>query len=505
MRLRAISCMSALVLGACNPKTTESKAQPQASAPAPAPSAPATAPTPATPSAPATAVDAAAPATAAEDWLLWRSTATGTRTQWLELRGDVATELAAREGIIVGADTALWRLEPREASAPVGPCQCPDEASGEDDGGFVECKPTTTHRSLGLDAVPLAGGAPVSLVTASNAPFSADDFSESLTVVGSAGATVFVSLSSGGYLCGAHGMVEGSQRVVDLATGADLRERLATLRTALPQPLRRQAADEIAGLQRECDAVEPATAEDALRDMALGSVQMAVVGGAPVLSWSFESDLPYVCSPDYLATGVATSDLLPEAAPLGLGGPLPKGLRTILASTGTADAFGFGKLSLRGAEREAALQRFRDSPQVPLPPLNSELSSVPAAGAAAPTDAQAAVKKGRDATRGGDYPGAVAAFDAAIEADKTLATAWSGRGFARLQQGQLDLAKADFERALELDDAPHFAAAVKFNLGTIAAQQGDTKAARAAYEASLALRDVAAVREALAQLDGKAP
>ncbi|MFO0636400.1 MAG: tetratricopeptide repeat protein [Nannocystaceae bacterium] len=159
-----------------------------------------------------------------------------------------------------------------------------------------------------------------------------------------------------------------------------------------------------------------------------------------------------------------------------------------------------------GPERDAALQRFRDAPQVPLPPLRSELTSVPSGTAAGlPSDAQSAVKQGRDATRSGDYPGAIAAFDAAIAADDSLATAWSGRGFARLQQGQLDLAKSDFERALALDDTPNSAAAVRFNLGTVAERQGDTKAAKAAYEASLALRDVAAVREALARVAGETP
>jgi len=95
------------------------------------------------------------------------------------------------------------------------------------------------------------------------------------------------------------------------------------------------------------------------------------------------------------------------------------------------------------------------------------------------------------------YAEAIAAFDTAIRKDPNAARAWSGRGYAKLQAGQLDKAARDFDHALTLDTTANYRAAVWFNLGQIAQKKGQTKQARRAYKKSLKLKNSKAVKKAL--------
>ena len=434
----------------------------------------------------ANAEPAAAPA--GDDWLLWHTTADGVTTRWLSVAPGSFTVVATRKAAIVGEGDRMWRLEPKSATVKVGPCNCEEQDDADE---LAECPPTSELRTLGVAAIELGTDKSTDLVEPSTEDLSADDAMLTLSLVGSAGAKVMIATSDSGYYCGAHGMTDARTVTFDLGGGKDVGEQVTAAGKALDVGLRKQAAEDLRKQTVDCDAVDAKTTEQILAEMELEDVEMSAKKGAPVLSWSFQSELPYVCSPDYWATATVESDLVPEAAAIGLGGPLPDGLRKAIAEIGDAGAIGFGKLSFTGDARAAALARFEAAPEIPFGPQESELAQ------AAPPGAGEDVKKGRAATRTGDYEGAIAAFDAAIGKDEKLAVAWSGRGFAKLKKGDLDGAKTDFEQAVKLDDSPKFAAAVRFNLGAIAEQKGDTKAAIAAYEASLKLREVKEVREAL--------
>ena len=123
-----------------------------------------------------------------------------------------------------------------------------------------------------------------------------------------------------------------------------------------------------------------------------------------------------------------------------------------------------------------------------------------AAGKEPSKQARTKLDEGRRLTRAGDYAAAIATLDAAIGLDAGLARAWSERGYAKLLADDLPGARADLEAALPLDEGAAFRAAIHYNLGQVAEKSGDTVAAKAAYEASLALRDHETVRKALERL-----
>ena len=148
--------------------------------------------------------------------------------------------------------------------------------------------------------------------------------------------------------------------------------------------------------------------------------------------------------------------------------------------------------------REAALARFSAVPEPSWPP--ERVGYQDDREATARGRAHDKIQEGRRLTRANDYAAAIAAFDAALAADPTLAAGHSGRGYARLLAGHLDEAKADLEAALVRDDAPKFQAAVYFNLGQVAERRGDLAAARAAYTRSQQLRPTQATKDALAAL-----
>ena len=68
-----------------------------------------------------------------------------------------------------------------------------------------------------------------------------------------------------------------------------------------------------------------------------------------------------------------------------------------------------------------------------------------------PEDAAAYISRGHAKRTSGDYDGAIAEFDRAIELDPVDAGAYHGRGEAKRGKGDYDGAIADCDRAIELD------------------------------------------------------
>lgn len=100
----------------------------------------------------------------------------------------------------------------------------------------------------------------------------------------------------------------------------------------------------------------------------------------------------------------------------------------------------------------------------------------------------AALRDGRKATAAGDYPAALLAFDRALGVQPGFARALSGRGYARLLAGELDMAEEDFVAALAGTSDPKLRAAIHFNLGLLAEKRGETGAAEASFRLSQRLR-----------------
>lgn len=448
-------------------------------APQPAPVAPLAA----TPTPPATAP---VPATAlGDEWLVWYMRDGSPTTRWIRLAGDGATVVAERRALIVGEGARLWRIERKDAAVDVLPCDCAELADES------QCKSRRRLTTLGLQAVDLAGGAVTDIYPAETGTTYGELFGEQVLVVaGGAGARLLIHRSDESFACGAHPTHDHGTSLFDVAAGKAADGPFEAWPKQLPDAVRRPAAIEIQRGLRECDEAEEPLAADG---MFLNEASVALTGGAPRVQWVFAVNVTYTCSPDHMVQGAATSSLVPEAAPIGLA-PLPAEVTRALASIGDATAVGWSHLALEGAARDAALASFSASPQPPWPPDRVGYQENGRSPAGDKLD------EARRFTRAKDYPRAIAAFDAALALDASLAAAYSGRGYARLLAGEFAAARTDFDAALARDSSAPFQAAVHFNLGLLAEKQGDRTAARAAYTRSNELRPTKAARDALAAL-----
>lgn len=92
-----------------------------------------------------------------------------------------------------------------------------------------------------------------------------------------------------------------------------------------------------------------------------------------------------------------------------------------------------------------------------------------------------AIQAGRKQTAAKDYAAAIASFDAALAQLPDHPRALSGRGYARLLAGELEVAEADLRRALAAPGTRKLESAIAFNLGLVAEQRGDAELARAQF------------------------
>ena len=445
------------------------------------------------PGKPAPPIASPAPTTG-EDWLVWWFKDNQWRTRWLHIEADKTEVLGERQALVIGDGAHLWQVERADKRARVLNCECLNDPKSEfcDDRGHM---PT-----LGLRARPLAGLEAVAIKEAGTETEYGDDFAHGLSIRGGAQATLLLEQSANGYFCGAHGSYGSSVSVFDVALGKPRDEPFKNWWTNLPEPLRRNAAEAIKEPLASCDVLDPDESASPIAKimnelMRLDHATLLLDKGEPSIGWVFAADLPYVCSPDYQATGSGWTGLIPEAAPLGLAGPLPPAVLADLKSIGDADAFGFSRLTLGEPERRTTIASFTAIADTPWP--KEEASD----GDDAPAPANRKLEEGRKLSRAGDLPAAIAAFDEAIKLDPGLASAYSERGYARLRAGDHAAARTDCEKALGLETKPSFKAAVWYNLGLLAEAQKRPDEARAAYLKSQALRETKQVKAALEALD----
>ncbi|MCY1061587.1 tetratricopeptide repeat protein [Nannocystis sp. SCPEA4] len=437
--------------------------------------------------APVTPPPAVANAGAGEDWLVWWFHGDTWRTRWLRVDGEAASVVGEREALIVGDAARLWQIERADTEVAVKSCQCEHD-------DLKRCPDAGKVTMLGLRARELGGDSTVTIHEARAEPLQGEDMEFGLQVVGGAQARLIVESSDSGYFCGAHGSYSVVDTVFDVAAGRKL-ELQPDWWKQLPEPIRRAAVQSIEKEYNGCHGTALSTNELMNEHAYFAGAALTLVRGAPTITWKLAVSAMYVCSSDYAYTGQSTSGLVAEAAPLGLAGPLPAGVTAALASIGDAKSLGFSRLTLPDRERAARLAAFTAASERPWPELGSRARSM--GGSAG----QAKVDEGRKKTREKNYAEAIAAFDAAIEIDAELVSAYAGRGYAHLLAGDRERARADFKTALRKSDEPKLQAAVWFNMGTLAVQENDTKAARAAFEKSQAMRPSKQAEAALAGLD----
>ncbi|MCC6625355.1 MAG: tetratricopeptide repeat protein [Deltaproteobacteria bacterium] len=499
-RLVLSSFVCASLLAACGkkepgpPATTSTTTAPATTAPAttaPATTAPATT----APATTAAAEDAATPPPAAgEDWLVWSRTASGWKTRWVSVTGDTFESIAERAAPIMSDGAKLWRIERADVTVDVKPCAC------FEDEGAPECKVVGKITRPGLRAIELGADTKTDVYPAGNEAMFGDSMDLAVDLAGGVGAKVVVDWTEGGYFCGAHGSWDSGTRVFDLAAGANVDGIWQTLDKALPRSVREPGAKELLEPLKECDG-EEVTLERALEDMVTTGFGVAVTdAGAIEVTWHFTAEVMYACSSDYGVHGTSRTGLIPEAADVGLAGPLSPGLVSAIAAAGKGTV-GWARVSLDGEARQRALDAFKAAPEPAwgAARFSEELSAETLADNA--KSAQTMLADARKLVAQKKYPMAIGTYNMAINLDPKLARAYSGRGYAYLLEGQtLDLAKADFDKALELDATPEFQAQVWFNLGQVAEKKKDTEGARAAYTKSLALRPHEGVQKALDRL-----
>lgn len=439
-----------------------------------------------------------------DDYLVWFRSGEGWTTRWIDAADPDSPRVAERRALVLSDGRRLWSVERHDAEVDVVGCEC---LEADEEG--PACTPTGRMTNLGLRAVELGGGGTVEVRPPDTEMVIGGDAYASLDVVGGVGSRLIQRWSYSGYFCGAHGSVAGGDEVFDLASGRKVDEPFVPIQPELPAALRREAGEEIHQLLSECEGPDgPSLTEVVDERMALTGATVTLRGGEPQITWAFEADVYYACSPDYAAHGDATSGLDPAAASLGLAGPLPQGLRAELARIDRAFAVGWSPIDLSGAERAEAIARFSVVPERVWPPSSMSSRPLPPTAPAAPSEARPAataeaktkVSEGRRQTRAGEHAAAISTYDAAIALDPGLARAWSERGYAKLLAGDLVGARADLEHALPLDDGQVYQASIHYNLGLVAEREGDAAEAKAAFERSLELRDNETVRKALARV-----
>lgn len=457
--------LSALLLIACGKSTPAPEPAPPTTAP-PAPQADAEA-TASPDTLPAPATDTVTPKVEVDTntYLVWWQTDRGEVTSWVVADGEGIRIEASRPQITLFADETLFGLETRYV--PFTETTCEDFENGRKTRGGKRWLPYLVAKGLaGRDIDQIRELTPPKSGYIADEPpadgvfeLVGEHWGRTHKFIGSWRDLLLVTDCEGSYGCGAHGDVGCMAHAVKLGSDA-------------PTLDVEQVAKHVDPLANEF--IKAWASEDSELVPEFDHFGLKSKDGAVVVDYVYTASVPYSGSDgswsSYSQSRTFTSAPV-EALNLG---PLPVVVQKALQKAGVDGHFGWS--IVKPSYIEPARRAFDDPTTLPGPAPADEV---------APADTESPttlIETGRKLSRDKDYAGAITAFDKAIAAEPKLARAWSGRGFAKLGQDELAGAKADFEQALTLEDAPKFQAAVFFNLGQIAEKQNDPTAALSHYE-----------------------
>lgn len=432
-----------------------------------------------------------APSGIGEQYVVWTSAEGGYRSAWIAARADGAEVLATRDEAVLFDGVQLLAVQPRYT--PFREVGCEYVLEEVPEGTAVKLGPTRYYPYMIVKPLG-AAGAERELVAAYDgrmgnaaadgkpATYWGEHWGRSIQLAGGFGSRLFLVECDGGYGCGAHGEQGCSFVQVNLTKADAAALDLTGAANALAERVKPELDKWIAGSDEEVTA----------DSISLDAVWALNDAGA------LKVDYVFVAGVSYAATqgdwGSYTQSLTYKAEPVpALGFPeVPAAVRDYLAKQPAGVAVGWSVIPATTA-LEAQLAAFKDPSTLAPPKPVDETAEGQAAG-------EAKLGEGRKATREKRWADAVKAFDEAIAGAPTLARAWSGRGYAKLLAGDLDGAKADFDKALELEQAPKFQAAVWFNLGELALRKKDEAAAKAAFTRANALAPSDAAKKQLDKL-----
>lgn len=152
------------------------------------------------------------------------------------------------------------------------------------------------------------------------------------------------------------------------------------------------------------------------------------------------------------------------------------------------------------------------SASVAAAPPSASVSARASAAASATSSASAGTKavagaltEGRKLAKDGKWAEAVEAFKKGAEVDPPSPLLLSELGWAAFNAQDLELAASATQRGLDAVTDPKVKASILYNKGRIAEAKGDKDVAKAAYEASIALRPSDVVKKRLEGLGVSAP
>ncbi|MEM7153912.1 MAG: tetratricopeptide repeat protein [Myxococcota bacterium] len=433
-----------------------------------------------------------------DEWLVWFLREGRFTTRWVDAARSEGSLIAERHALVVSDGRELWEVARHDATVDVMECPCMDDERAPG------CNhPSGTLDNTGLKANALVGGGTVDVHPPDTELLYGGDISVGISIQGGVGSKLFYRWTNNGYFCGAHGLYESGDVIYDLAK-KDSVDPWEPVNRGLPAKTREAAAKELRKVLVECDGPDDASSMQEVLDsvMQLAGLHVGLKDGTPKITWDFEAEVYYACSPDYAASSQQSTGLDAAAAPMGLGAPIPEGLGTVLAGLGSATTVGWSKLEVSGPAREAALAAFAKASEDPWPPSVSNEKEPKGATAEATAQAKVRLNAGRKLTRAKDYVAAIAEYDAALALDPKLAQAWSERGYAKLLKGDLVEAKDDLEHALPFDEGNNYRASVHYNLGLVAEKQGDLDTAKSEFSESVHMRPNATVSKALERVGG---
>lgn len=473
--------LAALTLVACGKSTPPAEPAPAADTSATASPKPPAEDTPPTPS-----PDTAAPKAEVDPntYLVWWQTDRGDVTSWVVADGEGVRIEASRPQITVFADETLFGLETRYV--PFTETTCEDFENGKKTRAGKRWLPYLVAKGLAGREVDQTRELtpPKSAYIIDEPPAEGvfelvgEHWGRTLKFVGSWRDLLLVTDCEGSYGCGAHGDVSCMARATKLGSDAPTIDVEKVAKHVAPL-----AAEFVKAWAGEDDELVPEFDHFGIKSK----------GGEVVIDYVYTASVPYSGSDgSWSSYSQSRTFTAPPVEALDLG-ELPTVVKKALQKASVDSHFGWS--IVKPSHLEAARRAFDDPSTLPEPAPSDEV-----APATAETPATL-VESGRKLSREKDYAGAIAAFDKAIAAEPRHARAWSGRGFAKLGNDDLAGAKADFEQALTLEDAPKFQAAVYFNLGEIAEKQGDLATARSHYEKANTLSPSDAAQKRLEVLE----